>query len=78
MSLWGIAESLTQSRQKAQREGIVLAGKMFLQILDIRPVVAQSVWSLTTDWTTGVRTPAEGKDFILACVQTSSDANLTF
>jgi hypothetical protein len=52
--------------------------KMLLQVLDIRPGVAQSVRSLTTDWTTGVRTPAEGKDFILVCVQTSSDANLTF
>jgi hypothetical protein len=39
--------------------------------------VAQSV-CLTTEWTTGVRSPAEAKDFSSSlCVQTSSEAHPT-
>jgi hypothetical protein len=38
--------------------------------------VAQSVWCLTTDWTTGAWTPAEAKDFSSSlCVQTISGAH---
>jgi hypothetical protein len=38
--------------------------------------VAESVQSLTTDWTTGVRSPAEVKDFSSSfCVQTSSEVH---
>jgi hypothetical protein len=38
--------------------------------------VAQSVWCLTTDWTTGVQSPTEIKHFSSSlCVQTSSDAH---
>jgi hypothetical protein len=44
----------------------------------MRSWVAQSVYFLTTDWTTGVRSPIEAKDFSSAlCVQTSSKASLT-
>jgi hypothetical protein len=40
-----------------------------------RYLVAQSVWCLTMDWTTRVRSPAEEKyTFPLACVQTGSEA----
>jgi hypothetical protein len=38
--------------------------------------VAQSVLCLTTDWTSGVRSPAEANDFSSSlCVQTSSEAH---
>jgi hypothetical protein len=37
--------------------------------------VAQSVWCLTTDWTTGGRSPAEAKDFSSASVHISSQAH---
>jgi hypothetical protein len=38
--------------------------------------VAQSVYWLTTDWTTGVRTPTEAEDFSSSlCVQTGSGAH---
>jgi hypothetical protein len=38
--------------------------------------IAQSVQCLTTDWTTGVRSPEEAKDFSSSlCVQTSSVAH---
>jgi hypothetical protein len=38
--------------------------------------VTQSVWCLTTDWTTEVRYLAEAKDFSSSlCVQTSSEAH---
>jgi hypothetical protein len=38
--------------------------------------VAQSVQCLTTDWTTGVRSPAETEDSSSClCVQTSSEAH---
>jgi hypothetical protein len=41
--------------------------------------VAQSVQCLTTDWTTGDRSPAEVKDFCSSfSVQTSSEAHLAF
>jgi hypothetical protein len=40
--------------------------------------VAQSVQCLTTDWTTGVRSPSEAKNFISSlCVQTNSEAHPT-
>jgi hypothetical protein len=35
--------------------------------------VAQSVQWLTTDWTTGIRSPTEAEDF--SCVQTGSGAH---
>jgi hypothetical protein len=39
-------------------------------------VVAQSVQCLTTEWTTGVRSPAEAADFSSSlCVQTGSGAH---
>jgi hypothetical protein len=39
-------------------------------------VVAQSVHCMTTDWITGVRSPAEAKDFSFSlCVKTSSDGH---
>jgi hypothetical protein len=39
-------------------------------------VVAQPVDCLTTDWTTGVRSPAEAKGFSFGlCVQTGSEAH---
>jgi hypothetical protein len=38
--------------------------------------VAQSVQCLTTDWTTGVRSPTEAEDFSASlCVQTGSGAH---
>jgi hypothetical protein len=38
--------------------------------------VAQSVWWLTTDWTTGVRSPTGAEDFSSSpCVQTASGAH---
>jgi hypothetical protein len=38
--------------------------------------LAQSVWCLATDWTTGVRSPAEAKDCSSSiCVQTISEAH---
>jgi hypothetical protein len=38
-----------------------------------RAGVAQSVWCLTTDWTTGVRSPAGARDFPTSlCIQTGS------
>jgi hypothetical protein len=38
--------------------------------------LAQSVYCLTTDWTTGVRSPAEAKDFSSSlCVQTSFETH---
>jgi hypothetical protein len=38
--------------------------------------VAQSVWCLTTDWTTRVRSPTEAEDFSCSpCVQTGSGAH---
>jgi hypothetical protein len=41
-----------------------------------RAWVAQSVQCLTTDWTIGVRSPAEEKDFSSSlCVQTGSEAH---
>jgi hypothetical protein len=41
-----------------------------------RAGVAQSVHCLTTDWTIGVRSPAEEKDFSSSlCVQTGSEAH---
>jgi hypothetical protein len=41
-----------------------------------RAEVAQSVQCLTTDWTIGVRSPAEAKDSSSSlCVQTSSEAH---
>jgi hypothetical protein len=39
--------------------------------------VAQSVQCLSTNWTTGVRSPAKSKDLSSClCVQTSSEAHL--
>jgi hypothetical protein len=41
--------------------------------------VAQSVQYLTTDWTTGVRSTAEAKDFSASLyAQTSSEAHTAF
>jgi hypothetical protein len=41
-----------------------------------RAGVPQSVYCVTTDWTTGIRSPAEAKDFSSnLCVQTSSEAH---
>jgi hypothetical protein len=38
--------------------------------------VAQSVWCLTKDWTTGVRSPTKTEDFSSSlCVQTGSGAH---
>jgi hypothetical protein len=38
--------------------------------------VARSVWCLATDWTTGVRSSAEARDFSSSlCAQTSSEAS---
>jgi hypothetical protein len=38
--------------------------------------VAQSVWCLTTDWTTGVRSPTDAEDISTSlCVQTGSGAH---
>jgi hypothetical protein len=38
--------------------------------------IAQSLQCLTTDWTTGVRSPAEAKDFSSSpCALTSSEAH---
>jgi hypothetical protein len=45
-----------------------------LTLFDSR--TAQSVLCLTTDWTIGVRSPAEAKDFSSnLCVQTGSEAH---
>jgi hypothetical protein len=39
-------------------------------------MVVQSVYCLTTDWTTGVRSPTEAKNFFsILCVQTSSEVH---
>jgi hypothetical protein len=43
---------------------------------DVGVGVAQSVQCLTTDWTTGVRSPAGTEDFSFnLCVQTGSEAH---
>jgi hypothetical protein len=42
----------------------------------LRTGAAQSVWCLTTNWTTGVRSPTEAEDFSSSfCVQTGSGAH---
>jgi hypothetical protein len=44
--------------------------------IEVENGVAQSVQCLTTDWTTGVRSLAEAKDFsCILCVQTGSGAH---
>jgi hypothetical protein len=45
-------------------------------IISIRSLVAQSEQCLTTDWTTGVRSPTEAEDFSFnLCVQTGCRAH---
>jgi hypothetical protein len=44
----------------------------------VRRWVAQSVFCLTTDWTTGVRSPAEVNDILPACVQTSPETHTAY
>jgi hypothetical protein len=47
-----------------------------LFIFDVWAAVAQSVQCLTTDWTTGVRSPTEAEDFSSSlCFQTGSGAH---
>jgi hypothetical protein len=60
---------LCQARQKT------FNFTMLLNILSAR--VAQSVYCLTTNWTTGVRSPTEAEDFFFSslCVQTGSGAH---
>jgi hypothetical protein len=56
----------------------------FLKILQsniilTRVGVAQSIQCLTTDWTTGVRSPTEAEDFSSSlCVQTDSEAHSAY
>jgi hypothetical protein len=52
------------------------SGSCAKEIVSTYHGVAKSVQCLTTDWTTGVRTPAEAKDFSsILCVQTGSEAH---
>jgi hypothetical protein len=47
-----------------------------LRMWTVVAAVAQSVWCLTTDWTTAVRSPTEAKDFSSSlCVQTRYEAH---
>jgi hypothetical protein len=65
-----------------KQERMDIRGRNSALVADLAPNVstsvgeAQSLHSLTTDWTTGVRSQAEAKDFSSSlCVQTGSEAH---